>query len=98
MKTLFESIVDLEAEQVRSEEWRARTRCEHDEKARAPDPLGHRPALCERCGSEACGRAEYVVISDVLALRVGFRCAVEALLVRVNFAGTRGPISIGVVQ
>jgi|KBSMisStandDraft_5_1062788.scaffolds.fasta_scaffold5687368_1 hypothetical protein len=96
MKPLLESILGLETERLRVEEWRTRNRC--DEEALAPDPLGRRPPLCERCGSEACGRAEYVVMSDVLALRVGFRCAVEALLVRVNFAGARGPISIGVVQ
>ena len=97
MKPLIESIMDLETERLSAEEWRARNP-RNDEEALVPDPLGRRPALCERCASEACGRAEYVVLSDVLALRVGFRCAVEALLVRVNFAGACGPISIGVVQ
>ena len=97
MKPLLESIVDLETERLRLDEWRARNAHSDEAERREPDPFGRR-GICERCGSAACGTSDYVVMSDIIGLRFGFRCAVEALLVRVNFAGARGPISIGVVQ
>jgi hypothetical protein len=97
MKRLIEEIADLELARYRLEQWRARNRCDV-EMPMPVDPLGPPPPLCERCASAACGRADYVVMSDAMTLRVGFRCAVEALLVREEFAGARGPIAIGVVQ
>ena len=53
---------------------------------------------CERCGQESCGAPEYVIASDAMLLRVGFRCTVEAVLTREEFPGATGGIEISVVQ
>jgi hypothetical protein len=98
MKPLVEEIADLELARWRLEQWRMRNSEPAAEVAAAVDPIGRPPPLCERCLSERCGRAEYVVMSDVMTLRVGFRCAVEALLAREEFAGARGRLAIGVAQ
>jgi len=59
---------------------------------------GERMSPCERCGQESCGAPEYVIASDAMLLRVGFRCAVEAVLTREEFPGATGGIEISVVQ
>ncbi|HEX9446045.1 MAG TPA: hypothetical protein VGA73_18140 [Candidatus Binatia bacterium] len=55
-------------------------------------------AVCERCQDYSCGAPEYVITSDAMCIRVGFRCAVEAWLTREEFGGARGRVEIGVVQ
>jgi hypothetical protein len=99
MKPLVEEIAGLELARRRLEQWRMLNRENDRVEIAAPvDPIGRPPPLCERCLSERCGRAEYVVMSDAMTLRVGFRCAVEALLAREEFAGARGRLAIGVAQ
>jgi len=100
MKPLIEEIADLELARWRLEQWRMLNSEQNAtvEIVTPVDPIGRPPPVCERCLSERCGRAEYVVMSDVMTLRVGFRCAVEALLMREEFAGARGRLAIGVAQ
>jgi hypothetical protein len=92
---LLEELEELDREQFRLKRWRERNRS-HDREVIPEAKAAY--AVCERCGRESCGAAEYAVVSDVLAMRVGFRCAVEAWLLREEFPTAVGQIDIDVVQ
>jgi hypothetical protein len=92
---LLEELEELDREQFRLKRWRERNRS-HDREV-IPEAKAA-CAVCDRCGRESCGAAEYAVVSDVLAMRVGFRCAVEAWLLREEFPTAVGQIDIDVVQ
>jgi hypothetical protein len=93
MRSLLEELEELHREQLRLDRWRQRNRAE------CRDVLALRAAaVCDRCRRQSCGPAEYAVVSDVLAMRVGFRCAVEAWLLREEFETAVGRIRIDVVQ
>lgn len=95
MRPLMEELEELDREQFRLKRWRERNRS-HDREV-IPRAKTAR-AVCDRCGRESCGAAEYAVVSDVLAMRVGFRCAVEAWFLREEFPTAVGQIDIDVVQ
>jgi hypothetical protein len=89
----LEELEELDSEQLRLARWRERNRPD------CSDVLAlDANAVCHRCGRQSCGAAEYAVVSDVLAMRVGFRCAVEAWLLREEFETAVGRIRIDVVQ
>ncbi len=96
MRPLLQEMKELEREHLRLERWRETNRPHHaigvGRAAQAPSPV------CDRCGREACGTAEFAVLSDALAMRVGFRCAVEAWLLREAFPTAVGRIRIDVIQ
>jgi|GEM_PF-4026624 hypothetical protein len=93
MRSLLEELDELDREQLRLDRWRERNRADYGAS------LAHEPkAVCDRCGRQSCGAAEYAVVSDVIAMRVGFLCAVEAWLLREAFETALGQIRIDVLQ
>ena len=96
MRALVEELGALDREELRLKRWRDRNR------ARDGDATRHTEAtastVCERCGRQSCGAAKYNVISDVLAMRVGLRCAVEAWVLREAFPTAVGRIRIDVLR
>lgn len=96
MRALVEELDELDREELRLKRWRERNRAHDGSAARPMEEKGS--AMCERCGRQCCGRAEYTVVSDALAMRVGFRCAVEAWLLREAFPTAVGRIRVEIVQ
>ena len=96
MRPLLQELEQLDREALRLERWREKNRAQYPNGAYVDAKTSR--VLCERCGQESCGAAEYAVVSDALAMRVGFRCAVEAWLLREKFPTAVGQIDIDVVQ
>jgi hypothetical protein len=96
MRPLMQEIEQLDREELRLKRWRRRNRPRCRKVAKVEEKTSR--VVCDRCGRESCGAAEYAVVSDVLAMRVGFRCAVEAWLLREEFPTAVGQIDIDVVQ
>jgi len=96
MRPLLHELEQLDREELRLERWRQKNRAQCPNVASVDAKTSR--VVCDRCAKESCGAAEYAVVSDVLAMRVGFRCAVEAWMLREEFPTAVGQIDIDVVQ